>query len=256
MYIGRPNLFGWYCCALLKMAAWCDFVDSSVRWTHPRARKHKRTRVCTTMQKASVSGTNNIHFATTTTLRNRARYLYAFNPHWVCQCTYSGRLCVLHLFVVTAHWFHNLVKETCWRHYCGHCRDMHKASQRFVLQNCQWRARWSVIRCCLWSTFFAIWIRNWQQQRCILWWLWWHSNAHAQHKWRTRWHRLCVSNKSWHNYCFAIYFLNGSQVDHFVVESTRRHWMRPIMHSNPYLGLQCSCWRVLILSKWRTIAHQ
>ena len=27
------------------------------------------------------------------------------------QCTYRGHLCVSHLFVVTAHWFHNLVKE-------------------------------------------------------------------------------------------------------------------------------------------------
>ena len=38
-------------------------------------------------------------------------------------------------------WPHNdstiLWTKTCWRHLCGHCRYMHKASQSIALRNCQ-----------------------------------------------------------------------------------------------------------------------
>ena len=89
MYIGCLYLFGWYWCPLIKIAAWYDFVVSSVWWTFAFARKHKRTRVCTNMQNASVSGTHNTHFPTTTTphvmatlntLQSWAVFV-CFNPH-------------------------------------------------------------------------------------------------------------------------------------------------------------------------------
>ena len=133
MYIGRPYLFGWYCCVLLKMAAWYDFVDSSTCPMNIRTCTQAQTHMhlnhhaaCTCIWHSQHTFCN--HNSTSRpswqlwTLCSRALYSNAsIHIVWAvtirllwkkhAQCTDSVRLCVSHLFVVTEHWFHNLMKE-------------------------------------------------------------------------------------------------------------------------------------------------
>ena len=228
------------------------------------------------MQHAHVSGTHNIHFVTTTAPHgHHGNFEHFAVVH--CIRMLQSTLCEPSQSVCYGKSIHNaptafafvscicllwlntdftiLWRKTCWRNVCGLCRNMHKASQSIVVRNCQWFAKWFVTRCCLWSTFIAILIGYWQQQWCIIWRLRWHSNAHARSKDGPD-DTDCVCPTKADAISASQFLLTGQHVDHFVVKNTGRPECAQIcVRIYPEMGLQCSRWRILILSEWRKITH-